>query len=734
MSIGVKIALLSWSVTLLTLLIFVAAIIPEQQRIFLQNLDSKGRGIAVSLQDVAAGALVTQDYSTVVDHCLQLLKGDPALRYLVLVRMDGYSLISDTSGWRDGNLDATWRPAERRERGGIETKALFGKRVFNYSTPLNYSGIEWGWIHIGLSLDSYERSVAKVYYRTALLAMICVAISAAVSISYARRLVQPIGSLQEVVRDVALGHLSARADIRSGDEVESLAHSFNGMTSALQHRNRILESVRFAAQTLLGTDDWRTVIRDVLAKLGQAAKVGSAYIFENHTATNGALLFSQRYEWIAPGGNASLDPARWQNLSWHDTGLDSWAEFFQQGEFASAHVRELGEAERAVIDPQVKSLMLMPIMVSGTWWGLIGYDQWDQEREWNDAERDSLKAAADMLGAAIERKRTQDALLEAKQTLEQRVLERTRELKEQMSAKERAHVALAEAQQSLVEISRRAGMAEVATGVLHNVGNVLNSVNVSVTLVHHRLRRAGLSDLDQAVALLRAHESDLPRFLTSDPRGKSFLNFLSQLTDHLSSENDWVRNEVKSIMRHVEHIKEIVAMQQSYSQVSGVREMLSVSQLMEDALQINAAAFQRHGVELERHYETVPALLLERHKVLQILVNLLRNAKEALVEGGKPNKRIQVHISKIADQTLQISVADNGVGILPENLTRIFQHGFTTRKTGHGFGLHSGAIAAKEMGGNLKVESAGLGEGARFVLELPLTALKDNSNLTKSGS
>jgi len=720
MGIGLKIALLAWSVTLLALLIFVAAIIPEQQRIFIENLNSKGRGSAVSLQDVAASALVTQDFSTVVDHCLQLLKGDPALRYLVLVRMDGYSLISDHSGWRQGNLDTTWRPAERRERSGIEFKPMFGMRVFNYSIPFNYSGIEWGWIHIGLSLDSYEGSIAKVYFRTAVLAMICVAISAAASIGYARRLVRPIGSLHEVVRAVARGHLFARADVRSGDEIESLAHSFNRMTAALQHRDRILESVRFAAQTLLSTDDWRTVIRDVLAKLGQSAEVGSAYLFENHPGPDGALHFSQRYAWIAPGCGPSQAPARWRNLSWHAAGLDSWADIFQRGEFASAHVRELGDAERAVIDPQVKSLMLMPIMIGGAWWGLIGYDQWNQEREWNDAERDSLKAAADMLRAAIERKRTQDALLEAKQTLEQRVRERTCELQEQMSAKERAHAALAEAQQNLVEISRRAGMAEVATGVLHNVGNVLNSVNVSVTLVHHRLRRSGARDLEQVLALLREHEADLPRFLASDPRGQSFPNFLSQLTEHLAKENDWVRNEVKSVMRHVEHIKEIVAMQQSYAQVSGLRERLAVSQLMEDALQINAAAFQRHGIELERHYETLPSLLLERHKVLQVLVNILRNAKEALVEGGAASKIIRIRIANSPDQTLQISIADNGIGIAPENLTRIFQHGFTTRKTGHGFGLHSGALAAKEMGGSLSVQSDGLGRGATFVLELPI--------------
>ena len=78
---------------------------------------------------------------------------------------------------------------------------------------------------------------------------------------------------------------------------------------------------------------------------------------------------------------------------------------------------------------------------------------------------------------------------------------------------------------------------------------------------------------------------------------------------------------------------------------------------------------------------------------------------------------------------MQIAVIDTGIGISPENLTRIFAHGFTTRKDGHGFGLHSGALAAKELGGKLSVESAGLGQGASFVLDLPFAPPKERPEL-----
>jgi C4-dicarboxylate-specific signal transduction histidine kinase len=137
-------------------------------------------------------------------------------------------------------------------------------------------------------------------------------------------------------------------------------------------------------------------------------------------------------------------------------------------------------------------------------------------------------------------------------------------------------------------------------------------------------------------------------------------------------------------------------------------------------LQINAAGFQRHKVEIVKSFVDVPRVTVDRHKVLQILINLFRNAKYALDEATHEKKQIVIGIARNGAGTVHVTVQDNGVGILPENLTRIFSHGFTTKKDGHGFGLHSGAIAAKQMGGNLLAHSDGPGAGATFTLELPM--------------
>jgi len=196
--------------------------------------------------------------------------------------------------------------------------------------------------------------------------------------------------------------------------------------------------------------------------------------------------------------------------------------------------------------------------------------------------------------------------------------------------------------------------------------------------------------------------------------------FLVQLASRLRAEQSGQLHELEALVKHIGHIKNIIAMQQRYARVSGILEKVPVEELVEDGLQINAEALSRHGVEVERRFAPVPPVVADKHKVLQILVNLLRNAKYAVEHSPGPIKKVIVSILAPSDKRVQIQIQDNGVGIAPENLNRIFAHGFTTKQDGHGFGLHSSALAAKEMGGALRAHSEGLGRGALFTLELPV--------------
>jgi ligand-binding sensor domain-containing protein/signal transduction histidine kinase len=298
------------------------------------------------------------------------------------------------------------------------------------------------------------------------------------------------------------------------------------------------------------------------------------------------------------------------------------------------------------------------------------------------------------------------------------------ELKGEIEERKKMQLEVEKAHQELLEVSRQAGMSEIATNVLHNVGNILNSVNVSATLAARCVKKSRADNLAKVAAMLQEHEHDLGSFITSDPKGKQVPSYLATLSAHLLADQDAVVQELDSLRKNVEHINEIVAMQQNYATISGVKEVVNVPDLVEDSLRMNLGALSRHGVKVIRDYQKVPPLNVEKHKILQILINLLRNAKYACEESGRADKQLTVRVCN-GQERLKISVIDNGVGIPPENLTRIFNHGFTTRKKGHGFGLHSGALAAKEMGGSLSVQSEGPGKGAAFTLELPITAQEE---------
>jgi PAS domain S-box-containing protein len=274
-------------------------------------------------------------------------------------------------------------------------------------------------------------------------------------------------------------------------------------------------------------------------------------------------------------------------------------------------------------------------------------------------------------------------------------------------------------QQQLRDASRQAGMAEIATNVLHNVGNVLNSVNISASLVTDKVKKPRSSGLGKVAALLRQHQADLGAFVSTDERAKHLPVYLAELAEHLALDQEVTLRELESLRKNIDHIKEIVTMQQSYSKLVGVPERLAVKSLVDDALRMNSGSFSRHGVTLKCEFEDVPEILVEKHKVLQILVNLLRNAKYACESSSTSDKQVVMRVSNQAGG-VQIKVTDNGVGIRPEHMTRIFSHGFTTKKDGHGFGLHSGALTARDLGGALRVDSAGPGHGATFTLDLPL--------------
>jgi len=263
--------------------------------------------------------------------------------------------------------------------------------------------------------------------------------------------------------------------------------------------------------------------------------------------------------------------------------------------------------------------------------------------------------------------------------------------------------------------------------VLHNVGNVLNSVNVSADIVNGRMRDSRAKGLAKAVQLMNDHAGNLGEFLCHDQKGRRLPVYLDKLSTALATEQQGIIDELAVLTKSIGHIKDIVATQQTYAGASHLLEEVQVKDLLEDALRMNAGALARHQVTVVRDFADVPPLRLDKPRLLQIMVNLIANAKQAMdgVSERAHRLRLRMDVADVAEgPRLRIRIEDDGEGIAPENLSKLFVHGFTTRKQGHGFGLHSCALATKAMGGTLTARSDGPGKGASFTLLLPLNPIE----------
>lgn len=289
-----------------------------------------------------------------------------------------------------------------------------------------------------------------------------------------------------------------------------------------------------------------------------------------------------------------------------------------------------------------------------------------------------------------------------------------------ISRRKDSETQLQELNRQLVEASRAAGMAEIASGVLHNVGNVLNSINVSATCAKDRVSNSKLPGLVKIVNLLEEYKDDLANFISNDPKGQQLPKYLSMLAQTLDHEHEQSHEDLQRLVSHVEHANEIVGMQQAYAGSTGTIQEISPAEICDQALTMCTDSFEKYRIELVRDFRETPNIMCDKHKLLQIVVNLIRNAKDAVVEYDGTDRRIILTVKTSPKDHVQIQVRDSGTGIETENLTQIFQHGFTTKKDGHGFGLHSSANAATEIKGSLSAHSEGLGKGAWFILDIPV--------------
>jgi signal transduction histidine kinase/HAMP domain-containing protein len=520
-----------------------------------------------------------------------------------------------------------------------------------------------------------------------------------------------VQAIHTAASQLSAGNLACRAEVLSDDEIGQTALAFNFLVDKLALTMSQLQSAHTrlsdemlailqASQTLSSETDLSRLkarVVELLAGLTGATRVQLI----SHDADAGDWFFSQEDE---VGGDVLLtvDAAA-------KAGLVPLSAFAYAQRFTSPLVVYDAMADdRFMMDDYFArmaccSLMVIPILNQGAPRAVLIVLNSMKPGVFTSSPLDVVMLIARQLAISLDN-------VHIYQGLERRVKQRTGELRQ--------------AQADLVAAARRAGMAEIAANVLHNIGNVLNSVTVSATLVTTTVQNSKSATLSDIVALLDENAADLPGFFDRDARAKLVPRYLELLANTLQEEQRRVLDDLARLSASIQHIMEIVAMQQSYAGVSGpVIEIIRVQDLVDDALRMDDDSLAPSDLTVVKDIADIPELPLDKHRMLLIMVNLIKNAKQAMGGQEAGPSQIQLKVDLTEGPRLRVQVKDEGEGIAPENLTRIFSHGFTTRQDGHGFGLHSCALAAMEMGGKLTAESDGPGRGATFTLEVPVVAL-----------
>ena len=486
---------------------------------------------------------------------------------------------------------------------------------------------------------------------------------------------EPVIELAQVADTVAKdNNYALRAEKRSDDEVGHLVETFNNMLSEIQKRDAALSQGQADLETnvMIRTSQLHSEVLE--RRQAEEALKDSELRYRNLFENNPMPMFVMDLE--------TLDFVAVNNAAVRHYGY--------------------GHSEFLLLSLPAITKGAEPLAVERAF--RTGQKSFDAG-EWNHRKRN---------GEVIEVALTAHAIVFAGKVT--KIV-----LANDVTERNQAQRQLVEMHKKLVETSRAAGMAEVATGVLHNVGNVLNSVNVSANVLSDSVRKSKAASIRKVADLLDANKADLAAFFGTGGKGQMVPGYLTTLAQQMDTEQQARLTEIEQLTKNIAHIKDIVAMQQDYAKVSGVMENFMPRTLLDEALALAGPELQRCSVNVAVDCPaTLPQVSVDRHKVMQILINLITNARQAMEETPAADRKLAITAQATGGGHVAIGICDSGCGIAQENLTRVFNHGFTTKTTGHGFGLHSAANAATEIGGSLTGSSDGAGKGSTFTLELPL--------------
>jgi DNA-binding LacI/PurR family transcriptional regulator/signal transduction histidine kinase len=267
----------------------------------------------------------------------------------------------------------------------------------------------------------------------------------------------------------------------------------------------------------------------------------------------------------------------------------------------------------------------------------------------------------------------------------------------------------------LVEHAQREGMADIAADILHNIGNILNSISVSAHMMENSVKSAPFDDLLRANRLLEANMERLEDFIRNDRKGKILMRFYLKLGESMEKLREQLIYNANRLSTKLNSINEIIAAQQNYAGVASQPEELSIAAILEDALKVHAASLDKYRITVERDYRANPRLVVQRAKLFYIFVNLINNARDSMTETPLNERRLSISIYEDGSESC-VRISDTGRGIAEGAIDKVFDYGYSVKDERRGFGLHSSSSYMAEMGGVILAESAGIGKGQAFTV------------------
>jgi len=614
---------------------------------------------------------------------LSAIGKEPAFVSWQIVDGEGTVVLSDrpvTKSLRE-ELARIAPPSDEPVRANVA-----GDAVEFWIVPLHMRTQRNAWLfRLGYTTHSVHAQIRDIVLTNALAGLSLAILVAVASLGAMRHLLHPLDAVTQAAKRMAQGNLTVSLPPGGKDEIGALVGGFSAMVASIRERDakitEHLESLEQARSELEMRVDARTT---ELRKATAAAEKAALSLRESDTRTRGIIEY-------AADAIVTLN-------------VDGCIEVYNP---AAAQV--FGYAPEEILGKPFQTLLPKDYRI-------------DLAKVAIECEKEEARVPVGSSGE-IRGRRKDGATFPMEFALSRVDLGEKRlftAIVHDISERHRGQEELAELHRRLVEASRMAGKAENASDVLHNVGNILNSVNVSAGILAERIGQQRGEALFKVTHLLREHQADLGTFVTQDPRGKLVPAYLEKVAQTIREEQREILGELASLTRDVEHIKQIISTQQSYARMNvDLREPVLLTDLMDDALRIVGMAALAQDVVVSRDYQPGARAVIDRHKTLQILVNLISNAKDAIRATPTRSGRVVVRVRTEEEDKVKMEVSDDGVGIPHENMVKIFRHEFTTKKDGHGFGLHSAALAAKQMGGTLAAASHGIGRGATFTLVVP---------------